>query len=181
MLCVTELLPPSKAQLPSDKLALQWYYLMYHRADHAEYVKSGKTLPAETIETLTAYIQLIFAQHKNDGTLERAEVDRICDSAKWTLRMIFATSARHVAQITCAPSHASADDMSVIDRIVVATTIDVETPMVDWNATDKTDTTTNQTVETAMVDMTSGHDATATTAVQCQQKIMVEKRRVSTQ
>ena len=85
MLRIAELLPPGEAQPPSDKLAVQWYYMTYHRADRAEYVKSGKKLAAKTIETLTAYFQSLFAQRKNDGTLERAEVDRIRNRAKRTL------------------------------------------------------------------------------------------------
>ncbi len=59
--------------------------MTYHRADRAEYVKSGKKLAAVTIEMLTAYFQLLFAQRKNNGTLERAEVDRIRNRAKRTI------------------------------------------------------------------------------------------------
>ncbi len=64
MLRIAELLPPDESQLPSDKLALQWYYMTYHHADRAEYAKIGKRLADETIETLTACFQLLFAQHK---------------------------------------------------------------------------------------------------------------------
>ncbi len=77
MLRITEQLPPGKKQPPSEKLALQWYYMTYHRSDHTEYVKSGKKLSAETIKSLTEYFQALFAQKKADGSLERAELDRI--------------------------------------------------------------------------------------------------------
>ena len=53
----------------------------------------------------------------------------------------------------------------MIDRIAVAMTINVKTPMVDRDATDVTDTTTNQHAETTMVEATVGSDVTATTAV----------------
>ena len=69
MLRIAELLPPGGTPLPSEKLAVQWYYMTYHRADRAEYVKSGKKLDDEMIETLSAYFQSLFAQHKIDGTL----------------------------------------------------------------------------------------------------------------
>ena len=82
MLRITELLPPGETPPPSDKLAVQWYYMTYHKADRHEYVKSGKKLSDETIETLTAYFQSLFAQRKNDGTLERFEVERIRNRAK---------------------------------------------------------------------------------------------------
>jgi hypothetical protein len=59
--------------------------MTYHRADRAEYVKSGKKLADETIETLSAYFQSLFAQRKIDGTLERHEVERLRKRAKRTL------------------------------------------------------------------------------------------------
>ncbi len=65
MLCITKLLPTGETQTPSEKLALQWYYMTYHRADRAKYVKSGKKLASETIESLTNYFQALFSQTKN--------------------------------------------------------------------------------------------------------------------
>jgi hypothetical protein len=85
MLRITEQLPPGKKQPPSKKLALQWYYMTYHRSDCTEYVKSGKKLSAETIKSLTEYFQALFAQKKADGLLERAKLDRIRQQAKRTL------------------------------------------------------------------------------------------------
>ena len=85
MLRIAELLPPGETPPPSEKLAVQWYYMTYHRADRAEYVKSGKKLADETIETLSAYFQSLFAQRKIDGTLERHEVERLRNRAKRTL------------------------------------------------------------------------------------------------
>jgi hypothetical protein len=85
MLRIAELLPPGETPPPSEKLAVQWYYMTYHRADRAEYVKSGKKLSDETIETLSAYFQSLFAQRKIDGTLERHEIERLRNRAKRTL------------------------------------------------------------------------------------------------
>ena len=82
MLHITGQLPPGEKQPPSEKLALQWYYMTYHRLDRAEYVKSGKKLARETIKSLTEYFQSLFAQRKADGSLERAEIDRLRQRAK---------------------------------------------------------------------------------------------------
>ena len=79
MLCITELLPPGKTPLPSDNLAVQWYYMTYHCADRHEYVKLGKKLSNEMIEMLTAYFQSLFAQRKSDGALS------LCIRAKRTI------------------------------------------------------------------------------------------------
>jgi hypothetical protein len=74
MLRIAEQLPPGEKQPPSEKLAIQWYYMTYHRADRVEYAKSGKNL--------TGYSQALFMQKKADGTLERAEIDRLHNRAK---------------------------------------------------------------------------------------------------
>ncbi len=78
MLRITEQLPPGEKQPPSKKLALQLYYMTYHRSDRTEYVKSGKKLSAETIKSLTEYFQALLAQKKANGSLERDELDQIC-------------------------------------------------------------------------------------------------------
>jgi hypothetical protein len=82
MLRITELLPAGETPPPSEKLVLQWYYMTYHCADRAEYVKSRKKLASETIKSLTNYFQAHFSQKKFDGTLERAKIDRLRHRAK---------------------------------------------------------------------------------------------------
>ncbi len=101
MLHITKQLPPGEKQPPSKKLALQWYYMTYHRSDRTEYAKSGKKLSAETIKSLTEYFQALFAQKKADGLLECAELDRIRQRAKRTL----ASSLREQRDARCT-SHA---------------------------------------------------------------------------
>jgi hypothetical protein len=101
MLRIAELLPPGETPPPSEKLAVQWYYMTYHRADRAEYVKSGKKLSDETIEMLLAYFQSLFAQRKIDGMLERHEIERLRNHAKWTL----ANDPREKREAPCS-SHA---------------------------------------------------------------------------
>jgi hypothetical protein len=82
MLRIAKLLPAGETPTPSEKLALQWYYMTYHRADRAEHVKSGKKLASERIKSLTNYFQALFSQKKIDGTLERAEIDHLRNRTK---------------------------------------------------------------------------------------------------
>ncbi len=82
MLHITEQLPPSKQHLPSKKLAVQWYYMSYHRPGCTKLVESGKNLHDETLESLMVYFQALFAQKKADGLLEQAKLNRICNQAK---------------------------------------------------------------------------------------------------
>jgi hypothetical protein len=67
------------------RAAMVLYDIPLHCSDCTKYVKSGKKLSAETIKSLTEYFQLLFAQKKADGLLERAELDRICQRATRTL------------------------------------------------------------------------------------------------
>jgi hypothetical protein len=85
MLRIAEQLPPGEQHPPSEKLTVQWYYMLYHKSDRTEYVKSGKNLRKETLESLTSYFQALFSQKKADGSLKRAELDRIRNRAKQRL------------------------------------------------------------------------------------------------
>ena len=44
MLCIAELLPAGDIPKPLDKLALQRYYISYHKNNQEKFVLSGKTL-----------------------------------------------------------------------------------------------------------------------------------------
>ncbi len=103
MLCIAELLPPGEMPPPSEKLAVQWYYMTYHRTDRAEYIKPGKKLSDETIETLLAYFQSLFVQRKIDGMLERHEIKRLHNRAKRTLAndLREKREARHSSHARC--------------------------------------------------------------------------------
>ncbi len=60
--------------------------MTYHRNNRLEYVRNGKKLSDETIDTLTAYFQLLFAQRMNNGTIKRAEMDRLRNRAKRSVK-----------------------------------------------------------------------------------------------
>ena len=77
MLRVAELLPAGDFPKPSEALALQWYYMSYHKSDREKYVLSGKTLKDATFETVTTFFQALYEQKKGDGSLERQEVERL--------------------------------------------------------------------------------------------------------
>jgi hypothetical protein len=167
MLHTTELLPPGKTPPPSKKLAVQWYYMTYHKVDWHEYVKSGKKLSDTTIKTLTAYPSRFLPNAK---MMARSNVLRSSGSRTAPSRCsqtTFARSARCITRIMLiASTSASAGDMTQTDRIAEAVTIGVGTPMVDWDATGTTNTTSNQNVVTAMVEAIVRRDATTANAGQ---------------
>jgi hypothetical protein len=184
MLRITELLPPGETPPPTEKLAVQWYYMTYHRADRSEYVKSGKKLADETIKALSAYFQLLFAQRKIDGTLERHKVERLRNRAKRTLANDIREKreARRSNHTTLVARRASASkgDTTEVDRTaeagtINATTIDAAPPTADRDATDAADPTTNQNAETATVEAIARGNATTTTMEQRRRKSREKK------
>ena len=62
MLCIPELLPAGDMPNPSNKLALQWYYMSYHKADQDKFALSSKMINDETIESITTFFQALFEQ-----------------------------------------------------------------------------------------------------------------------
>jgi hypothetical protein len=71
--------------MPNENLTVQWYYILAN----------------ETIKTLLAYFQSLFAQRKIDGTLERYEVERLRNRAK---RML--VNDIHEKRKACRSNHA---------------------------------------------------------------------------
>ncbi len=109
----------------------------------------------------------------NDGTLERAEMDRLRNRAKRSVKSGDSrASAKRAALNTRAATHANAGDATgtvrsageaAIDATIaiIATTIDAVTPTGDRDATDAT---TSQYAETATAEASAERDATATDA-----------------
>jgi hypothetical protein len=58
MLCIAKLLPVGDIPKPSNELALQWYYMSYHKSNREKFVLSGKKLDNKTIESVTAFFGL---------------------------------------------------------------------------------------------------------------------------
>ena len=58
MLCIAELLPAGDIPKPSDALALQWYYMSYHKSGRKNFDLSGKTLKDATVKMVTTFFRL---------------------------------------------------------------------------------------------------------------------------
>jgi len=77
MLRIAEILPASNIPKPLDALALQWYYMSYHKRNREKFVLGGKTLKGATVETVTKFFQALYEQRKLDGSLDRQEVEHL--------------------------------------------------------------------------------------------------------
>ncbi len=170
MLHIAELLPPSKLQPLRNKLAVQWYYMTYHHANCAEYVKSDKKLAVKTIKMLTANFQLLFAQCKLDSTPSVLRLIDFGTMPSGCLRATYVTSARHIARAMHVARCASMDNMMTIVHIVVIPMINVAMTAGDQDAMDATDATTSQNVEAAVAEVTVQQDATVKNVKQCCKK-----------
>ncbi len=60
MLCITKLIPKGDIPEPNDTLQVQWFYMSFHCSDRTEYVRSGRKLDDETLQTLAEYFESIF-------------------------------------------------------------------------------------------------------------------------
>jgi hypothetical protein len=85
MLCVLGLLPAGDIETPNVCLQVEWFYKTFHKSDCAEYVRSGQKLHDETLQTLVKYFQLVHETRKNNGSLQRHQVEKICMEAKCEL------------------------------------------------------------------------------------------------
>jgi hypothetical protein len=70
-------LPAGNWPKPSDALALERFYLSFHKNDCNKFVTAGKKLKTKTFESITDCFEAQFNQNKNDGTLKRMELKRI--------------------------------------------------------------------------------------------------------
>jgi hypothetical protein len=121
MLGIAEELPPGEKPPPSLNFALQWYYMTYHRKDRLEYIRSSKKLCDETIDTLTAYFQSLFAQRMNDGTLKRVKMDRLRNRAKRSVKAEIrgkreARRPEHACRYSCKREHGRPDGNRLFRR-----------------------------------------------------------------
>ena len=60
MLRMAEILPTGDIPKPSDVLALQWYYMLYHNSDREKFVLGGKTLKDATVKTVMKFFQALY-------------------------------------------------------------------------------------------------------------------------
>ena len=60
LLCIAELLPEGDLKKPSASLSVEWFYTTFHKVDRAEYIRSGRKLRKETLQTLAEYYKTIY-------------------------------------------------------------------------------------------------------------------------
>jgi hypothetical protein len=86
MLGIAKALPASNWPKPSEALALEWFYMSFHKYNRNKFVTSGRKLNTETLESVTEFFEAQFMTNKNDGTLERMELERIKKQAQLKLK-----------------------------------------------------------------------------------------------
>jgi hypothetical protein len=77
MLHTPDALPAGKMPKPLDVLALQWYYMTFHKNNRNKFVTVGKKLETKMLKSITKFFKAQFNQNKVDGTLECMELKRI--------------------------------------------------------------------------------------------------------
>jgi hypothetical protein len=82
MLRITKLLPKGDIPEPNNTLQVQWLYMSFHCSDHAEYVRSGRKLNDETLQTLVEYFESIFLAQFGDGSIQQKHDDQLRTAAK---------------------------------------------------------------------------------------------------
>jgi hypothetical protein len=82
MLRITKLLPKGGIPKPNNTLQVQWFYMSFHRSDRAEYVRSGRKLNDETLQTLAEYFKSIFLAQFGNGLIQRKHDDQLRATTK---------------------------------------------------------------------------------------------------
>ncbi len=85
MLCITKLLPKGDLSPPNAALQVEWFYMSFHFLDHTEYVRSGRKLCNETLQTLAEYFESIFLAWISNGSIQRKYNEQLCSAAKHEL------------------------------------------------------------------------------------------------
>jgi hypothetical protein len=71
MICMAEALPAGDMHPPNKVLQLEWFYVSFHKEDRAKYVKSGRHLSNEMLESVAEYFENIFNLQVADGSLAK--------------------------------------------------------------------------------------------------------------
>jgi hypothetical protein len=86
LLRVVEPLPASDIVIPSAKLQAKWFYMTFHKTDHVEYVRSGRKLREETLQTLTEYFKSIYNTRMIKTTYSRSQHEKVQGDARQQAR-----------------------------------------------------------------------------------------------
>ena len=68
---------PGDIETPSAGLQVEWFYMTFHKTDRAEYVRSGRRLREETLQTLAEYFESIYDTRMNDDHYCRLQVEKV--------------------------------------------------------------------------------------------------------
>jgi hypothetical protein len=77
MLRISELLPAGDILPPNAALQVEWFYMSFHCSDRSEYVRSGRKLVDETLNSLAEYFEAIFNARLSDGSLQLKREEQI--------------------------------------------------------------------------------------------------------
>ena len=65
MLQIAEAIPAGNWPKPSEVLALEWFYMWFHKNDHNKFVTLGRKLDTKTFELVTEFFEAQFTMNKN--------------------------------------------------------------------------------------------------------------------
>jgi hypothetical protein len=72
MLQIAETLPASNWSKPLELLALEWFYVSFHKNDRNKFVTVGRKLDTQTFELVTEFFEAQFTMNKNNGMLNNS-------------------------------------------------------------------------------------------------------------
>jgi hypothetical protein len=82
MLRITKVLPEGDIPTPNAPIQVQWFYMSFHCSDCTEYIRSGRKLSNEMLQTLTEYFESIFLARISGGLIQRKYDKQLCLAAK---------------------------------------------------------------------------------------------------
>jgi hypothetical protein len=86
MLRITKALPAGNWSKPLEALALEWFYMWFHKNNHNNFSTAERKLETKTFESVIKFFEAQFTTNKNKGTLERMELKRIKKRTKLKLK-----------------------------------------------------------------------------------------------
>jgi hypothetical protein len=86
MLQIAKALPAGNWPKPLEALALEWFYMSFHKNDCNKFVTSGRKINTKTFELVTEFFEAQFTTNKNDGMLKCMELEHIKKRAQLKLK-----------------------------------------------------------------------------------------------
>ncbi len=86
MLQIAKALPAGNWSKPSEVLALEWFNMLFHKNNCNKFITASRKLDTETFKLVTEFFEAQFMTNKNDGMLERMELERIKKCAQLKLK-----------------------------------------------------------------------------------------------